>query len=156
VLWSSGETLILAGPTGVGKTTVAHQLVLALVGLRHEVLGFPVQSAGGKVLLVCADRPSQARKAMRRCVQPSQRAILADRVVIYPGPLSFDIAAEPLALVELARELGASHVVVDSLKDVARDLSNEAVGTGVARALGACAASGIEICVLHHQRKATS
>jgi len=38
-VWGEGEPLILAGPSGVGKTTLAQQLVLARLGLAGPVLG---------------------------------------------------------------------------------------------------------------------
>jgi hypothetical protein len=34
VAWAEGEPLLIVGPEGVGKTTIAQQLVLARIGLR--------------------------------------------------------------------------------------------------------------------------
>src|SRR4051794_19826078 len=45
VLWSQGESLIIAGPTGVGKTTLAGEIVAALLGISDQVLGYPVMPA---------------------------------------------------------------------------------------------------------------
>jgi hypothetical protein len=56
VAWSEGEPLLLVGPAGVGKTTLAGQLVMARLGLLGRVLGMPVV-AGERVLYLACDRP---------------------------------------------------------------------------------------------------
>jgi RecA-family ATPase len=61
------EPFILCGPDGVGKTTIAQQLVLHLVGaIDGPFLGLSVQSAG-RVLYLACDRPPQALRSFRRC-----------------------------------------------------------------------------------------
>src|SRR5690606_35653346 len=50
VLWSAGEALMICGQQGVGKTTLAHQLIRARLGLDTQVLGFPVAPADRRVL----------------------------------------------------------------------------------------------------------
>src|SRR5690606_17135093 len=50
VLWAEGEALLIAAPQGVGKTTLAHQLIRARLGLQESVLGLPV-TPGRRVLL---------------------------------------------------------------------------------------------------------
>jgi replicative DNA helicase len=43
ILWAAGETLLIAGPQGVGKTTIAQQITLARLGARPpELLGHPL------------------------------------------------------------------------------------------------------------------
>src|SRR5579884_4475966 len=44
VLWAEGEGTLIVGPEGVGKTTLAQQLVLALCGYRDGLLGQPVKT----------------------------------------------------------------------------------------------------------------
>jgi hypothetical protein len=43
VLWAKGEPAMIYGPQGVGKTTIAQQLVLRRIGLGRELLGEPVR-----------------------------------------------------------------------------------------------------------------
>lgn len=154
VLWAEGEPLLINGPTGVGKTTIAQQLVLARLGMRGEVLGFPVAVDGRPVLYIAADRPSQAARSMARMVTEADRPDLARGLVVWKGPLPHDVVKKPELLAVLAASMGAGTVVVDSLKDVAFKLTEDEGGSGVNRALQALVAEGVEVAALHHQRKA--
>jgi len=69
-------------------------------------------------------------------------------------PLPFDLAGEPAALLAMAKHYGADVVVLDSLKDVAADLSREETGQGLNRAFQGCVADEVDVLALHHQRKA--
>lgn len=153
VIWSDGEGLMLVGPDGVGKTTVGQQLALCRVGIRDKLLGFPVRPADGKVLYVAADRPKQAARSMRRMIVPADRELLRDRLVVWRGPLPFQLAKEPKGLVQLADDVGATDVVLDSLKDVQAELSKDEVGSWVNIAFQELIASGKQLLALHHQRK---
>ena len=154
VLWAAGETLLLVGPTGVGKTTVAQQQALARTGLRREVLGMPVVADEQRVLYVAADRPSQVARSLRRMVTEEDREMLGDRLVVWPGPLPFDLAQAPAdSLLRLARQHGAGTVVLDSLKDLALDLVKDEVGSRLNHVLQVTLAGGVEVLGLHHQRK---
>jgi hypothetical protein len=74
VLWSPGEPMLLVGPQGVGKTTLAQRVALARIGLRPDpVLGFLVQVTDEPVLYVAADRPAQAARSLRRMVRGAGR-----------------------------------------------------------------------------------
>lgn len=153
VLWAEGEPFLLVGPDGVGKTTVAQQLLLARCGLADSLLGFPVRAEERRVLLVAADRPKQARRSMARMVEPADRAQLDERLVVHEGPLPADLGLEPAALLQVATAQGAGTVVIDSLKDLAVDLSSDEVGSRVARAFQLLIAEGIEVLCIHHTRK---
>jgi replicative DNA helicase len=88
-------------------------------------------------------------------VSDADRATLSERLVVWPRPLEFDLAREPERLAELAAEAGAGTVVIDSLTR-GDGVSRDDVGAAVKRAMAHTVAAGIELLVLHHQRKATS
>src|SRR5665213_2057492 len=116
-IWPEHEPFALCGPDGVGKTTVAQQLALALAGIRPPtLLGFDVAASERRVLYLACDRPAQVRRSFRRMVAEDDRAQLDDRLVIWEGPLPFDLAAEPDALLALVRRFGCVAVILDSLK----------------------------------------
>lgn len=152
VLWAEGEPLMLTGPTGVGKTTVAGQLVAARCGFSDSALGFPV-APGRRLLYLAMDRPAQIQRALRRRFRTFDRDLLDERLVVWKGPPPADLAREPERLLELAERAGADTVVVDSLKDAAVKLSDEEVGQGINRAFQLCVSHHVEVAVLHHQRK---
>jgi replicative DNA helicase len=152
VLWAEGEPFELVAPPGVGKTTVMGQVVAGLLGLRTEVLGYPVTSAR-RVLYLASDRPRQIGRSLRRQFGPEDRDVLNERLVIWRGPPPADFAQYPEKLVEMCREADASHVVLDSLKDMAVGLSDDTVGSGLNRAMQLVVAAGIELAATHHQRK---
>lgn len=154
VLWHTGEGLLLVGPTGVGKTTLTIQLVLALMGLRSPyVLGYKVNGPPRKVLYLAGDRPAQFRRAMLRCVSEADRDKLNDLLVVWRGPAPKDIARNTSILLEMAQAVGADVIVIDSLKDVAARLSDDETGNGFHQATQLCLVYGIEVLTLHHQRK---
>lgn len=152
VLWARGESLIIAGPPGVGKTTLAGQLVAALIGLRTSVLGLPVTPAG-RVLYLAMDRPQQLRRAFRRLFHPEHRPELEQKLLVHPGPLSKDLGRHPEHLMEMCRDLDVDVVIIDSLKDAAVKLVDDEIGGNVNRAIQWCLSAGIDVLALHHQRK---
>ncbi len=153
-LWAKGEPFILCGPDGSGKTSIAQQVVLHAIGVRTgDFLGLPVET-GGKVLYLACDRPTQAMRSFRRMVTEVDRPQLDERLAVWRGPLPFDLAKNPLGLVLMARHFGADKIVVDSIKDVAADISKEEAGLGLNNAFQHAVSEGIDVCGLHHQRKA--
>lgn len=153
VLIARGEPTLLVGPDGVGKTTIAQQLALAIAGIREPtLLGFPVQP-GRRVLYLACDRPEQARRSMRRMVSEKDRELLDECLVIRRGPLPFDLAKQPDGLVALADQAESDFVVIDCLKDVAMGLASDETGQGLTAAFQRASAEDIDLLVLHHQRK---
>jgi replicative DNA helicase len=155
VLWASGEALVVCGPTGVGKTSLGQQLVLARMGLREgPLLGSPVAAQPeGVVLYLAMDRPGQAARSLRRMVSENQLDELDRWLRVWRGPPERDLAKHPEDLLAMARHSHAGTVVVDSLKDAALKLSDDEVGAGWNRAAQLCLAEGVELLVLHHLRK---
>jgi len=155
VAWAKGEPLMIVGPDGVGKTALLQQLALARIGLRRRLLGMRVEADDDKpVLYIAADRPNQAQRSFRRMVTPDDRRLLNERLIPWKGPLPFSLIDEPSLLAKWIAGIGAGTVFVDSLKDVALDLSKEETGTRVNAAIQQVIADDIELCAAHHQRKA--
>ena len=152
VLWSEGEPLILAGPPGVGKTTLAQQLALARCRVTFpNVLGYPVAPATSRTLYVAADRPQQALRSMRRMVSPDQRERLDEALVVWTGP--FDALADREHTLAMFRQQEIGTVIFDSVKDVAGDVSGGELGAELNRTMQLLVSAGIEVAALHHNRK---
>ncbi|MER7799103.1 bifunctional DNA primase/polymerase [Streptomyces parvulus] len=156
-LWSSGESLFLVGPPGAGKSTLAHLVVFGRLGLLPEVFGFPVADDGRKVLYLAMDRPKQIQRAMRRLVRPEHRTTLTERLVFHRGPLPVSLTSSDEHrdyLRDLALREGAGVIVVDSIKDVLPDASDEKAAGRYNSARQSALAAGVEWVELHHNRKA--
>lgn len=153
VLWAEGEPCLIVAPPGVGKTTIAQQVVLGLIGIRERVLNQPVREAD-RVLYLAMDRPRQITRSFRRMVTSEHREVLNERLLIRRGPPPADLATDETLLVQLAGRAGADVIVVDSLKDAAVKLTDDETGGRVNRAMQYAISHGIDVLVLHHQRKA--
>jgi replicative DNA helicase len=159
-LWTRGEGTILTGTQGVGKSLLAQQLTLALIGIRPpELLGFPVQPLrpSWQVLYLAMDRPRQIQRSFRRMVTETDRKVLDKRLVFWRGPLShLNLVRNPYSLVTWIEEehpkVGV--IVADSYKDLASGLSNDDVGSAINIAVQEVIARGREWLGVHHTRKA--
>ena len=152
VLWAEGEALMICGPSGVGKTTLTGQLVRALLGLSTDVLGYPVNNYG-KVLYLAMDRPAQVRRSLHRLFQPAERPVVEAGLTVLQGPPAGDMAKNPSLLKRMSEAAGAGVVILDSLKDAAIGLSDDAVGAGYNSARQMALAAGVQVLELHHQTK---
>lgn len=153
VAWAEGEPFLIVGPTGVGKTTLAGQLVKARLGISDAVLGIPVAAAKRRVLYLACDRPAQVQRSFARMVSEEDRAVLNERLTIWKGPPPADLAKQPDMLARMCARADADTVVIDSLKDVALELSKDETGAGLNSAFQRAIAEGTEVAGLHHQRK---
>ncbi|MGO8853689.1 bifunctional DNA primase/polymerase [Mycobacterium sp.] len=157
VAWPEDESLMICGPPGVGKTTLAGMVIRAQLGgmasINEQVLGLPVAQVPGKILYLAMDRPAQIARSLRRQFTEGRRHVLHDRLVIWKGPPPGDIATNPKLLAELAERTGASVVYLDSLKDAAVGLSEDSVGAGYNRARQHLLSKGIQLVELHHTVK---
>ncbi|WP_272263389.1 AAA family ATPase [Streptomyces xanthophaeus] len=149
VLWAEGEALLIAAPQGVGKTTLAHQIIRARLGLQDAVLGFPVMP-GKRVLLLAMDRPSQTRRAGARIFGKDDPAYLNEHLVVWEGPPPYDLAKRPEVLAAMCERAKADTVVIDSIKDAAVGISEDAVGSGYNRARQKALAEGVQVLENHH------
>ena len=154
ILWAKGQSLIIAGPDGVGKTTLAGNLVQARLGLGlGDVLGQPVKQGERNVLVLLMDRPSQAMAALARLFTPADRPILDARLRVWRGPPPEDLARNTGMLRHLCMLAGADTCLIDSLKDAALKLSDDEAGAGWNQARQLAIEAGTEVVELHHPRK---
>lgn len=157
VAWADGESLLIAGGIGAGKTTIASQLVAARLGIIDTVLDMPVEPAEGRVGYLAMDRPKQAIKSLRRILgDEAHRELLEERLRVWYGPLAADVATHPKMLIDMCRAEGIDTLFVDSAKDAAVGLTDDAVGAGFNQAMQILLAEGTQVVILHHNRKATS
>lgn len=155
VLLADGESLVIAGRQGLGKTTLTQQLVLGRCGFEeyNTLLGFPIV-AGNHALYLAMDRPKQIARSFRRMVGEAWRDELNERLTIWEGPPPHDLAKYPALLARLSQQAGADTVVVDSLKDAALGLTEDEVGAGYNRARQHALVEGVQVIEPHHLRKA--
>jgi AAA domain len=155
VLWADGEALMIPGPQGVGKSTIAQQAALGRCAFSNyaELLGFRIIPGEKRVLYLAMDRPKQIARSFRRMVGDTWRAELDARLVVWQGPPPGDLAKYPSLLLHLCDKAHADTVIVDSLKDAAIGLSDDDIGAGYNRARQTALTGGVQVIELHHMRK---
>jgi hypothetical protein len=119
VLWTEGEGVMITGHQGVGKTTVAQQLVLHRIGLRAgDFLGLPVTKIDRPILYLAMDRPRQAARSLRRMVAESDRQLLNEPLVVWRGPLPVDPAKDKDQFADFAAEIcpNVGTIIADSVR----------------------------------------
>ncbi|WP_262060985.1 DnaB-like helicase N-terminal domain-containing protein [Streptomyces sp. STR69] len=151
--WASGESLMIVGAPGVGKTTLAHQVIIGRLGLADRVLDMPV-APGKRVLYLAMDRPQQIARALARRVEPEHEQRMRDGLVVWQGPLPATLDKEPDLLADLAAAHQADTIVIDSLKDGVSTLVDDALASAYNNARQRAIRNGVEVMELHHQRKA--
>jgi len=162
ILWAPGEGLMIAGPQGVGKSTVAQQLVLSRIGIAEpQLFGFPVATDDRPVLYLAMDRPAQIRRSLARMVDLADEVVtdrLQNNLIVWTGPLPLDAAEAPKEFAEWVKLRGKEPglVIVDSLKDLATGLASDEVGSGLNAAIQRVLADGTEVALLHHLRKSNA
>lgn len=152
-LWAEGESLMIVGPPGVGKTTITGQILRGLLGLQRDVLGLPVRPAKRHILYLAMDRPAQIARALRRAFKEHERAVLEEKLLVWEGPPPGDVAKNPDVLLTMAKLADADVLIVDSVKDAALRLSEDEVGASYNRARQTCLAAGVQMLELHHMVK---
>lgn len=155
VLWAAGEALLIAGPQGTFKSTLGQNLALARCGFPEfrDVLGVPVAPGERRTLYMAMDRPRQIRRSLRRMVGSAWRGELDDRLAVWQGPPPMPITAHPSLLAEMAVAAGADTVIVDSLKDAARKLTDDEEGAAWNRARQLTLVRSVQVIEIHHTRK---
>lgn len=154
VLMAEGESLMILGGAGSGKTTLAQQWALGRCGLSGfaDLLGLPVTPGEGRTLYLAMDRPRQAVRSLRRMIGDDDREHLDESLRVHLGPPPVNLTEHPDALVKLCTDAGADSVVVDSLKDAGSVVDDEG-GTGWNAARQRALVAGVAVLELHHPRK---
>ncbi len=158
--WVKGETLMIAAKQGLGKSTLAQNLLLRRIGaVEGDFLEMPVTPAPeGKALYLGMDRPPQIMRSIGRMVEEEQLALLDKRAVFWPGPLPPGLTSNPESLAKWVLEIapGCHTVVFDSVKDIMPGISKDEVGALINALFQMLLVNGIEVIAVHHQRKGAS
>jgi replicative DNA helicase len=157
VLWAEGEGVMITGHQGVGKTTVAQQLVLHRIGLRTgDFLGLPVSKSDRPILYLAMDRSRQAARSFRRMITESDRQHLNGQLVVWRGPLPVDPLLDKDRFADFAEEIcpNVGTIIADSVKDLAPGIADDKIGSALNLWWQEVIARDIQLMLLHHERKA--
>ncbi len=168
-LWSERQPMIVAGPTGVGKSTIAQNLLLSAMGVGpSEFCGMPVRPLEDDefVLYLAADRPIQIEVGMARIARaawPGElvdlEALLDRHLLVHEGPLVTQVEKDTwiyVKMIEAAeQQLGkrCAWLVIDSLKDMTLDLIKPEAANAINSSSQLVVQRGTECLSLHHSRK---
>lgn len=161
VPWAQNQGLMLFGSDGTGKSSLIQQIVLARAGLRDpNVLGMPVTSDERVTVYLALDRPAQIQDSILRMVDlndPLARDLLKRRLVFWQGAVPFQCDHDPKLFAQWAMSLGGDNVglvVVDSVKDMISNPSDNDAGIAFNDTMQHMIAAGVEFGCCHHNRKA--
>jgi hypothetical protein len=152
--WAENQGIIVAGPPGTGKSTIALQVVLRRVGiLGGEVLGMPVAVEKEPFVYLALDRADQIRQSIRRMVDPDTDREAVERLLMIDNlPPTVDLR-QVETFIGWLQALGAKGVALDSAKDLGFDLNDSSEGQAFNFLVQATLRAGIQIFVTHHSRK---
>lgn len=153
-LWQRGESLMIVGPPGVGKTTIAHLILWARLGICDTVLDFDVEPDDRNILYLAMDRPAQIARAMARIAKPKHYDLLEEKLKVHRGPLPVAITTHPEWLLEQCMENNIGTVFVDSIKDAVPEASKEEYANRYNQVRQLHLSNTIQWVELHHNRKA--
>src|SRR5262245_54457071 len=150
VVWASGELLLAASYTGVGKTTLLSCVIDAATGQAPpSLLGYPFGRTFKRVLLLALDRPRQIRRAMQRHYRDVEIGDAVHVLTAFPWRLD----ADPSQLASYLARYEMEAVFIDSVKDLVTEIDKPAGAEIFQRAVAACIGAGIEVMALTHVRK---
>ncbi|WP_368664896.1 AAA family ATPase [Mycobacterium sp. E2733] len=163
LLWARGQGLLICGPQGVGKSTVAQRLILARMGLIPAILfDHTVAEDDRPVLYLAMDRPDQIHDSLLRMVDPSKLdedevAKLKRQLIVWPKQPPFKADLDPERFAQWVAEEGRDPgvVVFDSVKDMLTSIVTDEAGLAFNTTVQLILANGTDTVGNHHQRKPT-
>ena len=159
VIWPEGEPLMIAGPPGVGKSNIAEQIVMRLCHVNKEpLLGYPVRKNVKplrRVMYLALDRPRQIGRSMRRMVAEDHRGNLNKllRVFDQTPPVNPSTNSAQFVRWVKAQCPQCGYLMIDSLYNLIPGLSTDEGASAVSQLVREVVTAGIEVVVLHHDRK---